>query len=107
VITVINLHDTPLPDGAVYVGRASRRYVGSPLGNPYHIAEYTAWLDKYLDVPTHSACKEFNRLLDLARQGDLVLACWCSPKSCHADVLKARLEARLAREARHRTEPTP
>jgi hypothetical protein len=28
----------------------------------------------------------------MARAGDLTLACWCKPKPCHADVVKACLE---------------
>lgn len=82
------------------------RYVGrpSPLGNPFPldgsmtrteaIHQYTMWLGMHLHLggPVKDA---FDALVELARQGDLTLVCWCAPKPCHADVLKTLIEREL------------
>lgn len=39
-------------------------------------------------------------LVDKAREGDLYLGCFCSPKSCHCDAIKDRVEFLL-------TQPPP
>ena len=55
-----------------------------------------------LQIPTlvpqrqaNGACKfldELQRLVFIAATRDLVLGCWCSPQSCHADVIKNCVE---------------
>jgi hypothetical protein len=104
MITIINVR-RGLQPGAVYVGRRTPQFPGSPLGNPFRleydidrdvvIAQYARWLDQRLQAPESLQSQELDRLVELARAGDLVLACWCAPKACHADVIKARIEARL------------
>lgn len=90
----------------VYVGRPS------PLGNPFRIgrdgdragviAQYVAWLDRQLaQHPEGAPAREFARLLGLAAARDLALVCSCAPLACHADVIKARLEAALAVRCGH------
>jgi hypothetical protein len=89
-------------------GRNNWHIVGRPsaLGNPYVIgrdgtreeviARYAVWLDEQLADPDSRASRSLARLLDSARRvGALVLLCYCHPQKCHADVIKARLEARL------------
>lgn len=39
---------------------------------------------------------ELERLTELAREGDLVLLCWCAPKACHGDVIREIIMERLA-----------
>ena len=101
VITVANIRQTK--DGE-YIGRAMPGRKGSPLGNPYRltpgvarwvpIAQYRDWLEFRLESDTPQR-REIERLTEIARAGDLVLLCWCAPQSCHGDVVKALIEARL------------
>lgn len=82
-----------------YVGRPS------PLGNPFRmrneserarvIAKYDAWLRSKIAKGDKRVCDELNRLYKIARDGELVLVCWCAPKACHADVIKRVLEEKL------------
>jgi hypothetical protein len=77
-------------------------YVGRPhiLGNPFPmhdesqranvITKYRQWLFKHMNEPIYQY--HLQRLLELARKGPLTLICWCAPKACHADVIKACLE---------------
>jgi hypothetical protein len=90
----------------VYIGRYNSRYglAASPLGNPYKVTpdvpreklleQYRAWLDEQLACDT-PARREIERLTELARQGDITLLCWCTPLSCHGDIVRAVIEARL------------
>lgn len=90
--------------GAVSIGRAMprRSRAGSPLGNPFIIdrdgtrdqvsEKYRVWLTDQLTRPG-PVRQEFDRLLALARQGDLHLGCGCSPAPCPGDVIKDLLEA--------------
>lgn len=114
-ITVANIRTTK---AGVYIGRAMPRQglKASPLGNPYKLragdsreevleqyAAYMRYLLKQghegLNADGRAVLDELSRLTDLARAGDLVLLCWCAPLSCHGDVVKAIIEARLS-EAR-------
>jgi hypothetical protein len=101
-ITVVSVR-RGAPAGAIYVGRRTPQFAGSPLANPYRIehevdrdvviARYARWLDERLRAPESPQSRELNRLVRMACVGDLALACWCAPKACHADVIKARIEA--------------
>ena len=81
-----------------YVGR------GTPLGNPYImknesqresvIAHYRIWL-KYKMTGNNKVSQEMKRLAVINKQEDLNLVCWCSPKVCHADIIKEYLEIRF------------
>lgn len=107
MITVRNIRDTKAGE---YIGRTMARQGlrGSPLGNPYRlnkgdkredvIARYAEWLDNELEDPTSPASVELARLTEIAQAGALILLCWCAPLSCHGDVVKARIEARLSKE---------
>lgn len=100
-ITVGNLK-THIPGPATAV-RIDRR---TALGNPFRmafegeraavIANYEHWLALELRYPDTPASRMFAALLALAREGDLVLLCWCAPKACHGDAIKAQLDAALA-----------
>lgn len=107
MITIINLHKRKLQPGEVYIGRSHRftQLEPSPLANPFKLEteadrpkvleQYTRWLDERLAAPESAQSIELARLVDLARAGDLVLACWCSPSGCHGDIIKLRIEERL------------
>jgi hypothetical protein len=83
-----------------YVGRPS------PLGNPFAfvgpdkncnsreeaIALYEKWLDENIKIDG-PVKKKFDSLVeDYNTYGELTLICWCSPKSCHAEVIKRKIE---------------
>lgn len=104
MIKVINVR-RGFPLGAVYVGRQTPQFKGSVLANPFKLhkeeerakvlAQYEAWLDQRLLAPESRESIELDRLAALAASGDLVLACWCKPSICHADIIKLRIEEKL------------
>lgn len=79
-------------------------YIGRPsvLGNPFVldkdgdrdevVEKYRQWLWKKIRQKNRSVCQELNRLKRLSESGSVNLVCWCSPKSCHGDVIKNCLE---------------
>lgn len=79
----------------VYIGRPSL------LGNPFKIGEhgtreeviqrYRAWLWQQINL-RGAVYRELERLAAKAKNGDLVLICWCKPASCHGDVIKSAVE---------------
>lgn len=109
MIKVINVRKG-FPLGAVYVGRQTPQFKGSVLANPFKLhseaerakvlAQYEAWLDQRLTSPESRESLELERLCRLAVSGDLILACWCAPAQCHADIIMLRIEEKLA-EAAH------
>ena len=90
-------------DRGEYIGRPMKNRAGSPLANPYRlkdesqrdtvIANYRKWLWAKIKSQDPEVVAELHRLLDLARRPEGVcLLCWCAPKPCHGDVIKAALE---------------
>lgn len=93
----------------IYIGRAMKGIPGSPLGNPYKVKPYERgetihlyrrWLWQEIKRGTGPAFEELRRLIELARQGDLYLICWCKQPGanvlCHGDVIKSSIEWMLA-----------
>lgn len=86
---------------------AKGEYVGrpSPLGNPFVvgrdgtreevIAKYAEWLEYRVRGGRTACADELHRLTEQAQQGDITLVCWCAPLPCHADVIKAKIEAAI------------
>jgi hypothetical protein len=79
-------------------------YVGRPsaLGNPFHmrgewqrsnvIGRYKLWLERQIRVPKSRACCELMNLVNQYKCGkSITLICWCSPKPCHADIIKSKI----------------
>ena len=55
------------------------------------IGFYRQWLwDRILERGEVYA--ELKRLVRLAKQGDLTLICWCSPKPCHGDYVELKVK---------------
>jgi len=97
MIEIVN-KKTDDDDDAVYVGR------GSPLGNPYShlpgttaplrvetreeaIAKYRVWLDVQIRQRGFASIL-FCELVKFYKDfGTLKLACWCTPKACHAEII--------------------
>lgn len=81
---------------AVYVGRPS------PLGNPFVMRNeqdrdrvcdiYKRWFDDKVARNDPHVMRALEYLQMLHARGDLVLGCYCAPKRCHADTIKAWLE---------------
>lgn len=86
--------------GAQYVARPS------PLGNPFVMAresdrdrvcdQYAVWLHERIAANDPRVMHELRRLFRLHRDtGTLILGCYCAPKRCHADAIKAYLDSHL------------
>ena len=86
----------------VYIGRDMPGRPGSPLANPFRITNaasrlevigaYRVWLTEKIVNRDMVVCKELARLQRKAKEGDLVLLCWCAPLICHGEVIKEFLE---------------
>lgn len=86
---------------AVYIGQ------GSPLGNKFAKANMTLEERNYacdqfeiefqfkVDRKDPSVMRELTRLLSIARNGNLILGCYCAPKRCHGLTIKRWLDAQL------------
>lgn len=87
------------PTRIVYVGRPSL------LGNPFAledgytrmeaIARYSRFLVDMLKKGNTAFTFELDRLAQLASTGHLYLECFCSPKVCHAEVIRTLIIRRL------------
>lgn len=75
------------------------RSSGSPLGNPFYLADanndkqrkavidsFRAWFIKHKE--DLKVKEELDRIRLLHEKGDVTLICWCSPKPCHAEVIR-------------------
>jgi hypothetical protein len=49
-----------------------------------------------LDEQDLARCRELDRLVSLARDGQLQLRCWCAPKACHGDVIAEIIKEAIA-----------
>jgi hypothetical protein len=75
-------------------------YVGRPagLGNPFQIgrdggraeviAKYRVWLEERMNSRNPASLMFVGLFDELCEKNELILVCWCSPKSCHAEVIK-------------------
>lgn len=109
MIKVVN-KKTHIPSSDdIYVGR------GSILGNPYTsiqhgetkaefvcatreeaISNYSSYLRQKIGNKDKEICDELNRIWKIAKSGQQVnLVCYCTPKACHANIIKKTLENTL------------
>ena len=109
MITVVNKKTHTPGDNDIYVGR------GSVLGNPFThltwiqtkadflcttryeaIERYKEMINKKIKDKDKEFCSELNMIWALAKKGiDINLVCYCSPASCHADIIKNIIESKL------------
>lgn len=109
MICVVNKHTHIPTQNDVYVGR------GSVLGNPYtsiqnqqtkaqyvcstreeSITSFYQYIQDKIKQKDKVICDELNRIWKLAKSGQNVnLVCYCTPKSCHATIIKKILESKL------------
>ena len=84
----------------VYIGR------GSPLGNPFHMHSeserdkvcelYQKYFDNIVKEKSNQEfIQELRRIYKLAKAGDITLLCYCYPKRCHGETIKAFIESFL------------
>lgn len=111
MIKVIHKKDTDKYDNVIYIGR------GSELGNPYtsiqsretkakfvsssrkeSIESFRKYLIKSIEEKEKKVCSMMNHIYTLAMRGDVYLACYCKPKSCHGDVIKELIESKFPEE---------
>lgn len=109
MIKVVNKHTHKPTQNDIYVGR------GSVLGNPYtsiqgystkaeficdsreeSIKNFSSYLEEKIKLKDKVICDELNRVWKIAKSGiDINLVCYCSPKACHAHMIKKTLENTL------------
>jgi|GEM_PF-3489226 len=91
-----------------YIGRGKH----SPLGNPFsHLAKtpkeflcknreesiqkYRVWLHQKIKEKNKAITTELNKIYKAAKQGDVYLVCFCSPKPCHGQVIRELINEKL------------
>ncbi|MEK6829388.1 MAG: DUF4326 domain-containing protein [Nanoarchaeota archaeon] len=106
MIKVIHKKHSKKYENVFYIGR------GSPLGNPYtsiqgretlakfvvssreeSIELYRTYLLECIEKKDKEVCDMLNSIYKLAVDSDVYLSCYCSPKSCHGDVVKEIIES--------------
>lgn len=102
MIEIVNLRQLKdVKDGIVI--RVDR---SSVLGNPFYMSnesmrdavcdKYQWYFDKKVIENTDDAfMNELRRIYKLAKHNKVYLACWCAPKRCHAETIKAFIEQYL------------
>jgi hypothetical protein len=116
-ISVINIRKPVKPAQNTkffYVGRASKGYKGSPLGNPFKIGEdgnreeviqkYRQWLFAEIKNEKSDARKELFYIAFVALSRNILLGCWCHPQRCHAEIIKRAVQWLISTEQVKETE---
>jgi len=110
IIQIVNAKsDMSAIKRGVYVGRGQWMVKPSPLANPFKIprdggraqviAKYQDWLRCRIQSGDRDVLDELARLASIVvHTGKLELVCWCSPLSCHGDVIRATIEEVLRKE---------
>ena len=108
MIKVVNKYKHKPTDDDVYIGR------GSHLGNPYtsikhkhtkaqevcnsreeSVAKYEAYINQKIKEKDLQICRSLNEIYKKAKNGNVNLVCFCSPKLCHGDIVKKIVESKL------------
>lgn len=91
----------------IYIGRENHHLLGSVLENTYPLKIYktrkrslylyTVWINKAIEA-RHDEYRELLRILKLARQHEVILACYCvdsdfdsDPIYCHGQIIRRAL----------------
>ena len=103
-IQIVNIREVHWDKGLNRINEIGIEYVGRPsvLGNKFRILKdvprarviqkYKRWLWDKIKSRDKKVIDELTRLKAIAVSGELVLGCWCTPKACHADIIKAAIE---------------
>lgn len=106
ILVVSRRSDGTRPPAGYRIVRVDR---GSALGNPFVMQseadrngvcdQYDCWLDAQLSAGSSDVCNALGELVRLYSRGyALALECWCAPKRCHAESVRAAI-LRAARSA--------
>ncbi len=57
--------------------------------------KFQEWFDEQVEVRNPAVMAELRRLWLIAKNGDLHLQCFCAPKRCHTESIKAFLDSHL------------
>jgi hypothetical protein len=95
-INVVNKYNHTPSTNYIYIGR------GTALGNPFPITtkdDRDAVCNKYENYLKNlkpSMKAQLNSIVNLGREhGEVNLVCFCAPKRCHGDSIKALIESKL------------
>ena len=96
MIKIVNIQDKYYD---IYCGR------GTALGNPYSMETYTEedrnrvcdlydkWFHSMKDAGFSPSMRiELNEIKVAAKDGDVILGCYCYPKRCHVETIKKYIE---------------
>ena len=78
----------------------------TPVGNPFPVNKahsnrdevcdkYEEWFKAQMTNKKSPVYKEIVRIYLIAKEQDVNLQCWCAPKRCHGDTIKAFLDKHL------------
>jgi hypothetical protein len=72
------------------------------LGNKFYMAnestrdlvcnQYREWFKEQIKMPNSDVLVELRSIYTIAKSNDISLGCWCAPKRCHAETIKAFLD---------------
>lgn len=97
MIKIVHKHELQgvYEHGDIYIGRPSA------LGNPYVIgkdgnrdeviARYKQYIWGKYSAGDERVCSAIREIMDLEEITVVRLVCWCAPKACHGDVIKAMI----------------
>jgi hypothetical protein len=57
---------------------------------------YEVWLREQIRERNPAVCAMLNRIYLAAKEGDVMLACWCAPLTCHGHIIRKVVEEKLA-----------
>tara|TARA_R110000796_G_scaffold252137_1_gene385296 strand:- start:4133 stop:4486 length:354 start_codon:yes stop_codon:yes gene_type:complete len=105
-INIVNKSNHAPTDRDFYVGR------GSAFGNPFTsrkisetkaefqassreeaIEKYDNYLEMQLKLKQRNVIKGIDEMVEMLKEGDINLVCYCAPKKCHAEVIKNKVLA--------------
>ena len=102
MIRIVNLRNYVAKDNEVLIKVDRSNKI---LGNKFYMKteadrnkvcdDYANWFNAKVNNNDISVMQELNRILIIARNNDIALGCWCYPKRCHSETIKAWLENNL------------
>ena len=102
MIRIVNLRNYVAKDNEVLIKVDRSNKI---LGNKFYMKTeadrnkvcdyYANWFNAKVNNNDISVMQELNRILIIARNNDIALGCWCYPKRCHSETIKAWLENNL------------
>ena len=99
MIILVNVRGE-VPEETIYCGRACGQFKQSPLHNPYRgegaIEKFKAHFCRGMLYDAEMREAVAHIIAVLQNRGVVYLGCWCKPKPCHTDVIKAYVEQVMA-----------